>query len=125
MSRIETVSMFKEDSKTNYSFWKDLINYYLSNRNIEPKIVKFSDEAYNVFMNYENKIKSQMQYLTERLRGFIPKHITYIVRLALILHLLNSKKDEISTDTLNSAIQLARYYLGETIDIRITLNYNQ
>ncbi len=117
------------------AFWYDLIEYCYEiplkinpEGYVEPLLLIFSDDALNLWEGFYNEFHAIKEFLPNRVRVFIPKLITYSLKLAGILHVLKGFKSGdigrvISEDTINDAIQLTRFYAGQVA--KIVRQYNK
>ena len=84
--------------------------------NVEHIKISFSDPAKKRFLEFHRDYKKKMRFLPPRAQVFIPKLISYAIRLSGILHVI-SKEDTflIDENTLEEAIRLVDYYAGQAI----------
>lgn len=84
--------------------------------NVEHIKISFSDPAKKRFLEFQRDYKKKMRFLPPRAQVFIPKLISYAVRLSGILYVI-SKEDPLLIDenTLEEAIRLVDYYAGQAI----------
>ena len=109
------------------AYWESLIDYCykiplsIDNNNcVKPKILTLEDNALDSWESFNNEYKQVAFFLPERIRGFIPKLITYSLKFAGILHVIqNCEKKALSTtidaETINRAIKLTRFYAGQAV----------
>jgi len=78
---------------------------------IRYRIIPFSPDAHHIFAKFTNELKDRQQGI---LQVFIPKLISYAVRLAGILYILRDTKEEnINVDAIKDSIKLVDYFLGQ------------
>lgn len=101
--------------------WDGLIKL-LYEQNDKKFSLKFSSEAEDFFLAYENKNNEKCDFIKGKLKVFFPKANTYVCRIAGMLHVLEhididaakiDVPDEISLSTVKKAIQIMDYYLGQ------------
>lgn len=135
------------------SYWYDLIEYCYEiplkindEGYVEPRLLIFSDDALNLWEGFYNEFHTIKGFLPNRVKVFIPKLITYSLKLAGILHVLKefeagkmTKSEEsegtpysknglyisrvISVDVIEEAIRLTRFYAGQVS--KIVRQYNK
>ena len=73
-----------------------------------------------VFRDAANSLKKLSQYIPYRFRVFIPKAENYILRIAGVLHVVESVlsgaeeiNKDVSADTVRKAIKIVYYFLGQ------------
>ncbi len=97
---------------------------------IDPEILYLSDSAYNEYDKFFKEAHFHKEYLTDMGSPFPPKYVQYSLKIAGILHFLAnlsfkgrrvagspalSTVNIISQETMVSAINLMKYYLGEAM----------
>ncbi len=88
---------------------------------VVPTILKLSSDALNSFETFYNEYMGIKPYVSNRIQVFIPKLLTYCLRFALTLHVLESfseKKDidrPVNVEIINNAIKLTRFFAGQVI----------
>ncbi|KJR40289.1 hypothetical protein MCHI_003812 [Candidatus Magnetoovum chiemensis] len=84
--------------------------------------LNLSDAAWSVFKNYDNELSKKSSYLPSMFKIFIPKAANYVLRIAGILHIVESYFNQptfttfttaISADTIRRAINLVNYFLSQ------------
>jgi len=97
--------------------WETLINKLIeASWDIEAI---FSQESLKELMAFDAELKQIGPYLPNKLAVFLPKAITYAVRLSGILHVLEALEEGkdpsrvVKVNTTKKGIQLARFYLGQ------------
>jgi hypothetical protein len=87
---------------------------------LAPYILKFNDDALNGFEKYYNDLHRIEPFQPYRIRTFISKTITYCLKFAGLLHVINAypQHDRIYNTAINEkmirdAVSLAMYYLGQ------------
>tara|TARA_B100001964_G_C14207654_1_gene588928 strand:- start:167 stop:1741 length:1575 start_codon:yes stop_codon:yes gene_type:complete len=86
------------------------------------KILPLTKEAKDEFAEFYNRYKDLGKYLPEKAEGFIPKMISYTVRLSGILHIINHDGDirdgdNIEVETIESAVRLTDYHTGQAMQV--------
>ncbi len=85
--------------------------------------LKLNGNALGRFESFYNEYMALEPFLTDRARAFIPKLITYCLKFAGVLHVMQSYSDGISinrlidSNTMNNAIKLTRFFTGQAIRI--------
>jgi hypothetical protein len=84
---------------------------------VEPRILSLDEVAVNVFESFFNSSHEIAPFLSDRLSSFIPKLITYCLKLAGILHVLeclpggdSGGSGLISERTMGDAISLTKFF---------------
>jgi len=89
---------------------------------IRYKIISFSPDAHDIFAKFTNELKERKH---GALQVFIPKLISYAVRLSGILFILrDNKEDKINVDTIKDSIRLVDYFLGQVKGIMALYSKN-
>lgn len=94
-----------------------------SNGYINTEILKYSDEAVAIFEEFYNKYKGYEVLTSGRLGVFIPKLIAYSIRIAGVLHVIESFVNDKPTDrpinknTASNAIELTRFFAGQVVKV--------
>lgn len=98
--------------------WADKI---VKEDNWQAKSLCLDEEAQEHFINWRNKITNQQADLPERLRGFLPKIVSYSLRLAGVLYCLDkfaagSFPGAILTiSDVEKGIKVAMFYMGHIV----------
>ena len=84
-------------SDADFVYWYDLITFCLdipltqnSEGYVEPKFLILSDDALNLWESFFNEYHELASFLPNRVKVFVPKLITYSLKLTGILHILKS-----------------------------------
>ncbi len=115
--------------KTNdLKYWEGLLRYCHSiplneddNGFVVPILLKLDNDALDSFEAFYNEYMEMSQSVSNRVKVFIPKFITYCLRFVLILHVLESfsKKvvndRKVSGETMNNGIKLTRFFAGQVV----------
>ena len=108
-------------------YWNDLITFCFdipliqdSEGYVEPKVLILSSDALNLWESFFNEYHELAAFLPGRLKVFIPKLITYSLKLAGILHILDCFEcgiinNVVSAKTVSDAIKLTNYYAGQAV----------
>ncbi len=90
---------------------------------VESKILILGEEALNLFEEFYNNYMKLIPFLSDNAKPFVPKLITYCLKIAGILHVIecfemgNSDiKNAIKAGTIERAIKLIKYYAGQAIN---------
>jgi|Deesub1362B_J571_1020462.scaffolds.fasta_scaffold00223_27 hypothetical protein len=116
-----------EDPEKN--FWAGLVSFchFLPLREdergkITPFGLSLSEEALHEFENTYNYFHHIKEYLSEEMKPFIPKLLSYCLRIAGVLFVINKalKKEmitneEIDKQTLLDAIEMMKYFAGQVV----------
>ena len=89
---------------------------------IESVILKLDEEALIAFEEFFNKFMDYRKYVSKRLSTFIPKLISYSLRIAGVLHAIecfaNGKTSiVISKKTMTSAIEVTKFFAGQAVKV--------
>ena len=114
----------EEWSQQHQKLWSDvIIKIFRWADNIDDTLViKFSNAAKQYFYCYRNNLYAIRNELPDPLNGFIPKSISYIARIAGVLHILSAFVNNrfphhtIELNTVKDAIAVIRFYLGQIVD---------
>lgn len=96
----------------------EFFNYFakiLQNRNRDKVLYKLSPEAEQMYSDWYNYKNSQYnKSYVDQVKGIISKYQNYCLRLALVIQAMNEpfKGKEISIVSIERAIRLTEYYLG-------------
>ncbi len=117
-------------SESDLHSWNELIRYCFripleigADGFAVAKILKLDDNALDIFESFYNEYMAIEPFLSDRARAFIPKLITYCLKFAGVLHVMQSYSKNISIDrpidsnTTNNAIRLTRFFTGQAIRI--------
>jgi hypothetical protein len=78
---------------------------------IRYRIIPFSQDAHAIFARFTNDLKARKHGV---LQVFIPKLISYAVRLSGILYVIrDSREENINVDAIKDSIRLIDYFLGQ------------
>ena len=90
---------------------------------VEPKVLILEEEALILFETFHNNYTNLILYLSDNAKPFVPKFITYSLKMAGILHILEgfssghaNINNLIKPETMNRAIRLTEYYAGQSIN---------
>ena len=86
------------------------------------KILSLTEEAINEFAQFHDRYTERSMYLSDKAAGFIPKLISYTIRLSGILHIINSSGtisdgDNIDVETIKIAIRITDYFAGQSMQV--------
>ena len=91
---------------------------------VKPKMLVFDEVASVVMVTFYNELGEIISFLSPRARVFVPKLITYFLKFAGILHVIkeitqmgNLQSSIISVETVNHAVDLTRYYMGQVTKV--------
>ncbi len=117
-------------STESLNWWKELLDWcyskkvtFDSNGYINTEILKYSDEAVDTFEEFYNKYKEYEVLTSGKLRAFIPKLIAYSIRIAGVLHVIESFVNDkpidgpINKDTVTNAIELTKFFAGQVVKV--------
>jgi len=99
--------------------WADFIT---SRSNWKTINLVLSSESQKYFFDWRNDLFAKKNSLPSSLKGFIPKVVSYALRLAGIIHSMykfinNSHPGEIITlDDIKKGINIAEFYMGHAVD---------
>lgn len=108
--------------------WEELINKALQWADDKFKseddflVLKLSDEAWNYFLDFRNNIYSMRDHFPPAFRGFIPKAVSYVLRISGLLHVMEQffSGDDIlpvvDVGTIQKAILAVNFYMGHTLE---------
>ena len=89
-----------------------------SDQSIQHRIIPFTKDAHDIFTRFVNESKASRRGL---MQVFMPKLVSYAVRISGILHLLRNRDGEkIGTDVIKDSIRAAYYF---TAQVRELLSY--
>lgn len=86
---------------------------------VNPLLMRFDDEALNVFSEYHDWINDLAKHLSKKMGAYVPKLITYQLKYSAILHCLRAVEtgqtisNRISRDTVEKAILLTGFFAGQ------------
>ena len=90
---------------------------------VTPKVLILEEEALNLFEEFHDNYMNLMPFLSDNVKSFVPKFITYCLKIAGILHILEcfatdntDIKNSIKAGTMDRAIKLTRYFAGQSIN---------
>ncbi len=95
---------------------------WAESRNRETLPLRLSPAAWQLFKTWRNECDIAKLELPLMLRGFIPKSFSYILRIAGVLHCLESfstnsaPSENINDATLRAGIDIMEFYLGQAVD---------
>ncbi len=103
-----------------YCYYKEI--KFDENDCIESVILELDKEALIIFEEFFNKFNDYRKYVSKRLSTFIPKLISYSLRIAGVLHEIecfDKKKTsiEISKETMTSAIEVTMFFAGQAVKV--------
>lgn len=115
----------KSIDETEMTYWEDLL-YWCFGISLEfndagfvkSKILSLNDEALSLWEKFYNEYGQLATILPMKVSGFIPKLYLYSLKFAGLLHILDSFSKKhivpiINEKTLQDAIRLTKYYLGQ------------
>ncbi len=112
----------KTVSAEDMKYWKHLLEWcYELRTHKETTIAPFSDAAVDVFEEFYNEFQEIIPFVSQRIKAFIPKLITYCLRFTGVLHILKAYpstcalNETVSKDTVASAIKLTKYFAGQSV----------
>lgn len=101
------------------NLWARLVQSLYTAR-YNPKLkLKLSQNAWNIFMDYENYLTRRKQFDPGKFKVFLPKASNYVLRISGILHAVEAAMNnqhmtlEVSAATVNRAVNLANYFLSQ------------
>lgn len=112
--------------------WENLLNWCynaiplnVSNKGfVQPKILILNSRALDEFETFYDEYGELMPFLSDRVKVFIPKLLTYSLKFAGILHLIKTFDNKgtdlpcvIDEDTVHNAIRLTRFFAGQVIKV--------
>ncbi len=111
--------------------WENIIDYCYEipltldeDGEVEPKILTLSPEAIEIWETFYNSYGAKQAFLSDKARLFIPKLLNVSLKLAGILHIINTAEgddsddsDVISKEIISDAIELTKYYAGQIIKV--------
>jgi hypothetical protein len=105
-------------SNHNNRLWTDLVTdlYKVPENTFQ---LTLENDAWELFRNYTNSLEEMRQYLPDRFKVFIPKAITYALRLSGLLHVVDytirkTKPNKIiSLSTVKNSVELANFFLSQ------------
>ena len=90
---------------------------------VESKVLILGEDALNLFEAFHNKYTELTPFLSDNAKPFVPKFITYCLKIAGVLHVLEcistgdvNIKAAIKAETMDRAIRLTEYYAGQSIN---------
>lgn len=114
--------------------WEGLINKALQwadNRFQSDEgalVLRLSNEAWTCFQDFRNNLHSQKEHFPPAYRGFIPKMVSYVLRISGLIHGMEQLYigDDISpvvnVETIQKAISAVSFYQGHTLEALKLLN---
>lgn len=119
---------FSRTSITDADFecWRQLLNwcyglqgYYGGSQ--QPAILQLNSDALDVFESFYNSYEDLTPFLSPKAKVFIPKLITYSLRLAGVLHSIQAYpyidkfNKPVSAETITNAIKLTQFFAGQMV----------
>lgn len=100
-----------------------------SKNNIQPEVLRFSQEAKKMIFDFQKKLTDRSNKANEETAGIYAKIEMYTIRLALLLELAfyacnESNKKEISVKAVQGAIKLVEYFQKTALKVHSILNAN-
>jgi hypothetical protein len=90
---------------------------------VEPKVLILGEEALSLFEKFHNNYMDLIPFLSKNAKPFVPKLITYCLKIAGILHVLErfstgnaDIKNSIKAETMERTIRLTEYFAGQSIN---------
>jgi len=114
--------------------WEELINKALQWADDKFKseddflVLKLSDEAWNYFLDFRNNIYSMRDHFPPAFGGFIPKAVSYVLRISGLLHVMEQLFDAddinpvVGAEIIQKAILAVKFYMGHTMETLKLLN---
>jgi len=99
--------------------WSDYIS---STQNWETRNLILSQDAQKYFFNWRNDLFAEKNALPSALRGFLPKAVSYALRLSAVLYCFKqfisgaSPGNLLSIEDIKEGIETAIFYMGQTVD---------
>lgn len=122
--KFSRVSISDNDTK----YWKDILewcyglqDFYGGREYLQSVTIPFSDKALDVFEKFFNEYEQTAPFLSHKSQVFIPKLITYCLRLTGVLHTLrsypcrNKFSERIPPETVTDAVKLVKYFAGQMV----------
>lgn len=87
----------------------------------EPHVLKLTDDAQRLLFEYRNQIFKNKDQLPALLKGFIPKAVSYILRIAGVLHCMShfaeggSPGQYLFEEDIKRAISVVEFYLAHAV----------
>lgn len=87
-----------------------------------PLILRLSDEAWETFEGFRNELYANHDSFPDSFGGFLPKAVSYVLRLAGLLHVFMQLSDGddiapvVCSETIQRAITAVSFYLGHTLE---------
>jgi len=105
-------------STHNDQLWTDLVTdlYKVPENTLK---LTLENDAWEHFRNYTNSLEEMRQYAPDRFKVFIPKAITYALRLSGLLHVVDytikktKPNNNISLSTVKNSIELTKFFLSQ------------
>lgn len=109
------------------AYWYDLVEWCYnlplkqnSDGYVIPKILILNEKSLDIWESFYNQFQEIAAYLPSKARVFVPKLITYSLKLAGVLHILNSFECRnmgslIFEDIIEGATKLTGYYAGQAM----------
>lgn len=84
--------------------------------NNEYTLINFDSEAKYKFLEFQKDYLEKSHFLPDRAQVFIPKLISYAVRLSGIFHIIYGEDTNIiSSNTVSNSIRLIHYFVGQAM----------
>ncbi len=112
----------------NRKIWESTVEYaitwsetMISDPAWEPRLLRLTDAAQALLFSYRNEIFKDKKLLPVLMQGFLPKAISYILRIAGILHCMNHFVHGIppgrilNDEDISRAISVVKFYLGHAV----------
>jgi hypothetical protein len=110
------------------NYWEGLLRFCHSiplneddNGFVVPILLRLDNYALDSFEAFYNEYMEMSQSVSNRVKVFIPKLITYCLRFVLILHVLESfskkvpNNRKVSVETMDNGIKLTRFFAGQVV----------
>jgi len=115
-------------NKDNRKIWEHTIinaiewtNYIISEKNWKPISLVLNNEAQIYFIDWRNELFENIKILPDKLRGFLPKIVSYSLRLSGLLHAMERlssgvhPENVLTVNELKKGIEVANFYMGHAI----------
>ena len=120
----ENVYSYQSVSIEKLEFWASEVQYcYNLELRIDeygkvcPELLCFDEEAEDEFRNFHDEYKQREAQLPEHAKGFIPKLISYCLRIAGILNVIHRGDKVIDVNITRKAIRITNYFAGEAMHL--------
>jgi len=88
---------------------------FREDHSIQHRVIPFTKDAHEIFSRFVNESRAKKHGL---MQVFIPKLISYTVRISGILHLLREgEKDEIDADVIKDSIKVTDYFVAQAKEL--------